>query len=66
MKTKQRNRLVLGIAIAMIAFLLIYFNVQKVSDFIRSVVIEAQLKKQYDVIKNFTRQIKPLARGFSL
>lgn len=48
MKTKQRNRLVLGIAIAMIAFLLIYFNGQKVSDFIRSVVIEAQLKKQYD------------------
>lgn len=47
MKTKQRNRLVLGIAIAMIAFLLIYFNGQKVSDFIRSVVIEAQLKKQY-------------------
>lgn len=46
MKTKQRNRLVLGIAIAMIAFLLIYFNGQKVSDFIRSVVIEAQLKKQ--------------------
>ena len=48
MKTKQRNRLVLGIAIAMIAFLLIYYNGQKVSDFIRSVVIEAQLKKQYD------------------
>lgn len=47
MKTKQRNRLVLGIAIAMIAFLLIYFNGQKVSDFINSVVIEAQLKKQY-------------------
>ena len=46
MKTKQRIRLVLGIAIVMIAFLLINFNGQKVSDFIRSVVIEAQLKKQ--------------------
>ena len=49
MKIKQRNHLVLGIAIAMIAFLLIYFNGEKVSHVIRGVIIEAQLKKQYDL-----------------